>query len=48
MKSKVYLNLFKKLFPLKKVTKADSKELKSKHVDDVIIVLSPRVTIGLL
>ena len=48
IKPKIYLNLFQKLFLLKKVSKTDSKELKFKHFDDIIIDLYPRMTIGSL
>ena len=48
IKPKIYLNVVEKLFLLKKVSKTDSKELKSEHFEDVIIVLYPKVTIGSL
>ena len=47
IKPKIYLNVVEKLFLLKKVSKTDSKELKSEHFEDVII-LYPKVTIGSL
>ena len=48
LKPKIYLNLFGKLHHLKKVSKTDPKQLKSKHFEDVNIYFNPRVTVGSL
>ena len=46
--SKIYLNLFEKLLLLTTLSDNNSKKLKSKHFEDVIIIVYPRVTIGSL
>ena len=43
--TKIYLNLFEKLLLLTKLSDNDSKKLKSKHSEDVIIIVYPRGTI---